>query len=355
MRVTFIMVIIILLSMNPLLQVRAAIDIRRVRRFAAKNNVTCVLVFGDSSVDPGNNNHLPLAPKCNFPPYGKDFFNGRATGRFSNGRLATDFIANTLGFKETIPGFLDPNLKKEDLVNGVSFASGGAGYDGYTTNLSNAIPLTKQLEYFKHYKVQLRQVVGEKKAEEITSNALFVLSMGTNDFLKNYYLDSFRSDQFTIEQYQNYLISRMSRAIKGMYRLGVRRLVVVGLPPFGCSPLVKTLKDETICDESYNKVALSFNSKLKAKMAALKNIRNCYIDIYSIIESAIQNPGKYGFSETKKGCCGTGTIEYADSCRGLNTCTDRTKYVFWDAVHLTESIYKIIAEEAIEAVLNTQP
>lgn len=76
--------------MMPLLSI--AVDIHQVRQLAAKNNVSCILVFGDSSVDPGNNNHLATTMKGNFPPYGKDFFNGHPSGRFSNGRLATDFI-----------------------------------------------------------------------------------------------------------------------------------------------------------------------------------------------------------------------------------------------------------------------
>ena len=54
--------------------------------------------------------------------------------------------------------------------------------------------------------------------------------------------------------------------------------------------------------------------------------------------------------ETSKGCCGTGTIEYGDSCKGLSTCTDPTKYVFWDAVHPTEKMYKIIADEALKSL-----
>ena len=57
-----------------------------------------------------------------------------------------------------------------------------------------------------------------------------------------------------------------------------------------------------------------------------------------------------GLEETSKGCCGTGTIEYGDSCRGLETCKDPTKYVFWDAVHPTQKMYKIIADEALESV-----
>lgn len=86
-----------------------AIDITQLRLQAAKNNLTCVLVFGDSSVDPGNNNHLDTTNKGNFPPYGKDFINGRPSGRFSNGRLATDFIGK---FTILYSGIMQWNLRR---------------------------------------------------------------------------------------------------------------------------------------------------------------------------------------------------------------------------------------------------
>lgn len=93
MRMT-ILALVLALVLMPLLS--RAVDIGRVRQLAAGHNVTSILVFGDSSVDPGNNNILQTTFKGNFPPYGKNFFDGRPTGRFSNGRLATDFIGNSL-------------------------------------------------------------------------------------------------------------------------------------------------------------------------------------------------------------------------------------------------------------------
>jgi hypothetical protein len=54
--------------------------------------VTAVIVFGDSIVDPGNNNDLHTLIKANHPPYGKDFFNHEATGRYSNGLIPSDLI-----------------------------------------------------------------------------------------------------------------------------------------------------------------------------------------------------------------------------------------------------------------------
>ncbi|KAK3039901.1 hypothetical protein RJ639_027736 [Escallonia herrerae] len=333
------------------------VDIPHVRQLVAKNNVTSILVFGDSSVDPGNNNHLATTNKGNFPPYGKDFLNGsHPTGRFTNGRLATDFIAEAIGYTKIIPGFLDPHMKKADLLHGVSFASAGSGYDDLTANLTTVLSVAQQLKYFMHYKIHLREMVGEKRAKEIVSNAIVVLSMGTNDFLQNYYVEPIRSEQYSVEKYQKFLISSMFRDVKAMYRLGARRLVVVGVPPLGCFPLVKTLRDETECDKILNTVSLSFNSQIIETLATLEattGMKTAFVDIYHVILNAIQNPKRYGFAETSKGCCGSGTLEYGETCRGLSTCADPTKYIYWDAVHPTEKMYKIIADEALNSLINT--
>ncbi|KAK9267834.1 hypothetical protein L1049_010270 [Liquidambar formosana] len=139
-----------------------------------------------------------------------------------------------------------------------------------------------------------------------------------------------------------------------MNSLGATRLVVVGVPPLGCMPLVKTIMGENKCVGTYNKVAFSFSSKIKGKLATLKaslRMKTAFVDAYGVMESAINRPQRYGIVETSKGCCGTGTIEYGDTCRGLRTCNDPTKYVFWDAVHPTEKMYKILAEEALKSLI----
>lgn len=50
-----------------------------------------VMIFGDSVVDAGNNNNLATLVRADFPPYGRDFVQHKPTGRFCNGKLATDF------------------------------------------------------------------------------------------------------------------------------------------------------------------------------------------------------------------------------------------------------------------------
>lgn len=332
----------------------AEVNVQQLRKLASKYNVTSLLVFGDSSVDPGNNNVLSTNVKSNFPPYGKDFFNARPTGRFCDGRLATDFIAEAMGFGETVPAFLDRTLKPIDLLHGVSFASASSGYDDLTANLSKVLSLPKQLEYFMHYKIHLSRLVGYDKAENIIRNAIVVLSMGTNDFLENYFLEPQRPKQFSLDQYQNFLVSSMSHNVEVMHRLGIRRLVVVGVPPLGCMPVVRTITNQiTACSTTFNRAAYAFNAKIKLKLAAMEanlGLLTSFVDAYAIVQDAVDNPTAYGLRETAKGCCGTGLVEFGETCKGSTTCSDPQSYVFWDAVHPSQNMYKILAAKAIQSV-----
>jgi hypothetical protein len=97
------------------------------------SKVPAIIVFGDSSVDAGNNNVIPTLLKSNFKPYGRNFPGGRATGRFCNGRVPPDFISEAYGLKPLIPAYLDPAYTIADFATGVCFASAGTGYDNATS------------------------------------------------------------------------------------------------------------------------------------------------------------------------------------------------------------------------------
>ncbi|CAI0399603.1 unnamed protein product [Linum tenue] len=59
---------------------------------------SAVFAFGDSILDTGNNDHIATLIKSNFPPYGRDFPGRIPTGRFSDGRLISDFIGTFFFF-----------------------------------------------------------------------------------------------------------------------------------------------------------------------------------------------------------------------------------------------------------------
>ena len=104
--------------------------------------VPAIIVFGDSTVDSGNNNQMSTLLKSNFQPYGRDFFGGQPTGRFCNGRLPTDFISEAFGIKPVIPAYLDPSYDIREFATGVCFASAGTGYDNATSDVLVSHTLT---------------------------------------------------------------------------------------------------------------------------------------------------------------------------------------------------------------------
>ncbi|KAK7385591.1 hypothetical protein VNO78_31317 [Psophocarpus tetragonolobus] len=318
-----------------------------------RSKFSSILVFGDSTVDTGNNNYINTIAKGNHLPYGKDFPGHMPNGRFSNGKLVPDFIASLLNLKDIVPPFLDPNLSDEELLTGVSFASGGSGFDDLTTTLTGAIPVPKQIEYFKVYIEKLKSIAGENEAKRMLKDALVIISAGANDFLFNFYDIPIRKLEYNIDGYQDYVQNRLHIFIKELYDLGCRKFAVSGLPSIGCLPIqistkFVSLKDRR-CVKDQNSDAKLYNKKLTRRLlkiqAILPESRVVYANIYDPLINLINQPEKYGFKEANKGCCGTGLFEVTPFCNEITPiCDDPSKYVFWDSVHPTEVAYQYIAK-----------
>ncbi|XP_072957845.1 GDSL esterase/lipase EXL3-like [Typha angustifolia] len=323
--------------------------------------VPAVIAFGDSIVDPGNNNVLKSPIRCDFPPYGQDFVGHKATGRFSNGKIPTDFIASGLGVKELLPPYLGVDLQPEDILTGVSFASGATGYDPLTPVIVNVISMRDQLQLFGEYKERLKAIAGEEKAASIISQSLFIVCAGTDDIANTYFTTPFRSKDYDIPSYVNLLISGATTFIKDLHEMGARKIGYVGLPPIGCVPSQRTVGGGITreCEPKRNQAAQLFNSQIKSSIDDLVKEYNSdgskvvYIDIFSVLLDLINQPYAYGFEESTKGCCGTGEIEVTLLCNSLtsSTCPNVTKYIFWDSFHPTEKAYKIIVDKIFDKYL----
>ncbi|XP_010913388.1 GDSL esterase/lipase At2g04570 [Elaeis guineensis] len=320
---------------------------------AATAEVPAIIVFGDSTVDTGNNNRISALLKSNFRPYGRDFMGGKPTGRFSNGRLATDFYSEFYGLGPFVPAYLDPKYGIEDFATRVCFASAGSGLDNATANVLSVIPLRMQVQYYKEYQTRLKSYLGEEKAKHTLREAAYVISIGTNDFIENYFAyTTDRYMQFTVGEYVDFLAGLARDFFEELYALGARKIGFTGLGPIGCVPLERSLNFITTagsCMEEYNEVARDFNAKLQAVIdelcATLPGIQLKLAPVYDFFVYVLQNGFLYGFENVEFGCCATGTIEVGYTCNELSpfTCPDASKYVFWDAVHPTEKAGQIIA------------
>uniref|UniRef100_A0A0A9BNT0 GDSL esterase/lipase EXL3 n=1 Tax=Arundo donax TaxID=35708 RepID=A0A0A9BNT0_ARUDO len=317
-----------------------------------KPRVPAILVFGDSIVDTGNNNAVLTLTKSDFSPYGKDLNGGVPTGRFSNGRISPDFLASRLALKDLVPAYLGTDITDDDLLTGVSFASGGTGYDPLTSTLVAVLPMQEELNMFAEYKEKLAGVVGDEAAAGIIAESLFLICARTDDIANNYYLAPVRALQFDISAYVDFLVQQASDFMKQLYQQGARKIAILGLPPIGCVPSQRTVAVGLArnCDPTRNSAAQLFNSKLEEEIKCLQRELQCerigYVDIYDVLQDMITNPCNYGFDVSSRGCCSTGDFEVSILCNQVTatTCPDDRKYVFWDSFHPTERGYEIMVD-----------
>ncbi|KAJ8429653.1 hypothetical protein Cgig2_001649 [Carnegiea gigantea] len=171
--------------------------------------ITAIYVLGDSTVDPGNNNFLPATFKANHYPYGIDFPGRVPTGRFCDGLIAPDYMAGLLGLKEAIPPYLDPAVTDRDLLTG-----GGSGLDDLTLKVTRALDLTTQIAYIKEALNRMERTVGREKGTWTVQNAMFLISVGTNDMVINYFDLPTRALQCSPSGYSDFLLYRLRSTIR---------------------------------------------------------------------------------------------------------------------------------------------
>lgn len=138
---------------------------------------------------------------------------------------------------------------------------------------------------------------------------------------------------------------------------GAKYIVVQGLPPTGCLTLALALfpnddRDDIGCVASPNHRSYLHNAVLQSKLHYFRtqfpHAVIVYADYWNSYHTVVKNAGKYGFREPFKACCGSGGGPYnfqaSDWCgsKSSNSCSDPSKYINWDGVHLTEAMYKAL-------------
>ncbi|KAL3520590.1 hypothetical protein ACH5RR_018739 [Cinchona calisaya] len=313
-------------------------------------------VFGDSLVDNGNNNYLTTTARADGPPYGIDFPTHRPTGRFSNGYNIPDLIGQYYGLELVLP-YLSPELSGNKLLGGANFASAGVGILNDTgIQFVNIIRIYTQIDYFLEYQKRLSDQIGAENAKKLVKESLVLITLGGNDFVNNYYLIPYspRSRQFTLPNYCTFLISEYRKILQRLHEVGgARRVIVTGTGPLGCVPAeLATRGKDGECSLELQLAASTFNPKLTEMLIGLNKELGSDIFVAANTNQAhmdfISNPGGFGFETSKIACCGQGPYNGIGLCTAFsNLCSNREKYVFWDAFHPTERANKLIVQQLV--------
>ncbi|KAK4773977.1 hypothetical protein SAY87_028996 [Trapa incisa] len=314
-----------------------------------------LFVFGDSVFDAGTNNFINTTAdfRANFAPYGETFFK-YPTGRFGDGRLIPDFIAEFARLP-LFPPYLQPG--KFRLAGGVNFASGGAGalvetYQGYVVSLE------AQTRQFEKLVKQLERASGVESAQKTLADAVYMISIGANDYLFPLSNNSTAFQSQSHEEYVEMVVGNTAKAIKRIHKKGGRKFGLLKMPPLGCLPLTRAMAVSNSaggCLEEidgivklHNQVALP--KALKKLEKKLDGFKYSVFDFYTSTVELINNPSKYGFKEGKTACCGSGRYRGNYSCGGkrgemeYELCNHPSEYVFFDSIHATERAYRHLAE-----------
>ncbi|KAK1654006.1 hypothetical protein QYE76_071811 [Lolium multiflorum] len=313
-----------------------------------------MVIFGDSMVDVGNNDYLDTIGKVDMPPYGRDFKDHVATGRFCNGKLAIDIIAERLGFTSYPAAYLSPQASGQNLLIGANFASGGSGFYDDAPFKSQYITLSQQLGYFQEYRSKLAVVAGNSKAQSIISDALYIICIGSNDFHLNYFINPLLLSTLNLDQYCDRLLAIFRNTIAELYGAGARRIGVMSLPPMGCYPVAITVAGlgNDWCVPWLNTIAQRFNGKIGAAVNSMSgryhDLKISHLDIYTPIYGLVASPWSHGFTEARRACC---SLIFCNA-RGVGICRNATTYVFWDGAHPTEAANQVIADYLLAHGIN---
>ncbi|KAM7516075.1 hypothetical protein LguiA_005658 [Lonicera macranthoides] len=298
-----------------------------------------IYIFGDSTMDVGTNNYLngSLAT-ANRPYNGIDYPHSIPTGRFSNGYNTADLLASKLGdYKRSPPPFLELVTRlstfKRDIMRGVNFASGGAGvfYDTGKTAF--------QIQQFSTVCGNITETLGSPAAaNRLISNSLYIISVGSNDIF-----DYLRPNP--VIDTQETLISNFrgnyTTHLQNLYNLGARKFGIIGVPPIGCTPAARVYNGSN-CVQEANELAQAFYT---TTFELLKNFSSQFQDVkyslgnaYQMTISVIDNAVANGFKNITSACCGNGTLNAENRCEpGVNLCSNRDEYLFWDMYHPTQA------------------
>ncbi|MCO5562679.1 hypothetical protein L7F22_016307 [Adiantum nelumboides] len=202
------------------------------------------------------------------PPYGISW-PGFPSGRFSDGRVFTDFYASFLNLTSptsyrVINNTLNSTREEANVLQslerkGINFGFGGSGV-GRTFG-SDIPTINDQIE-------QLKQLMRKGVVStEMLKASIVLLVVAGNDygaFLQNH-------SDIELFTFVPKVVSRIGKSVEELYNLGFKTIAVTNMEPVGCLPNVTSLNNYTTCNQTAN-IGLSYthNAMLAMTISSLR-------------------------------------------------------------------------------------
>ena len=324
---------------------------------ASGDEVTRVVVFGDSLTDTGRLKHrLKIFPA---KPYW--------IGRFSNGPVWPEYLAMATGMGVQNHAYGGASASVHDAQPGVNFYA--------------RIKEVGQFFVTGTIKLQIDDYIQRTLADgsiERADTTAFLLWAGANDYISKEpvtgIITTFLNSPEGESGYRpvvELVVAQLVQHVRTLYDAGARKFVVMNLPDLGLTPIVLQNKTYTPkyekADDSARRIELArrltelslyHNQLLKKDMNHLEKLlagsEILLADTFGFFHKLLEADGAVGSSPQQYGydlALLEKTLEYEDSSlsvqqrcyRGsymgrVNTdkiCSEPGKAVFWDAVHPT--------------------
>ncbi len=304
---------------------------------------------------------VPLLP-------GKPYWHSR----FSNGRVWNEYLAEMLSL----------SLEDEEVYLNRAFSgSWTATYDHQLTvwNLiRHPIGTIKSLIVGKLIPPSLGLTVQAFLMERthIDKEAIYFMFSGANDYLNVLFFD----DNYNSEVMSHYIdnvLNNLNSAVSKLAKSGAQHFVVMGIPHVGETPKFVNTTDREVLNTAID----HHNRRLQQRLIAWKekypHADFLYIDMQEYLSRAINDPTKYGFTNTKDACIDVKLpmfdafkrspfvhnyvlyyaqiVQYRDPNfapgeTNYHVCDTPDSYLFWDEVHPSTRAHRYLAYEVCAAM-----
>ncbi|TXG54646.1 hypothetical protein EZV62_019902 [Acer yangbiense] len=319
--------------------------------------------FGDSNSDTGGKS----AAMTDVSPQNGETFFGHPSGRFSDGRLIIDFIAENLKL-QYLSAYLDSI--GANFRQGANFATGGSSIrpPGYSP-FHLAIQISQFVQFKSRTMALYHKFTPNRKTPPFRSvlprprdfsRALYTLDIGQNDLA--YGLKHSNEEQ--VRAIIPDILDQFSQAVQQLYKEGARFFWIHNTGPIGCLPnrvLYFQPKpsdlDQNGCMKSHNEVAQEFNKQLKDRIMSqlrvqLPQAAFTYVDVYAVKYALISNAKNQGFVDPMNICCGScakGAVVNG------TVCDHPSMHISWDGTHYSEAANFWVASHILKGSFSDPP
>ncbi|GLJ19749.1 hypothetical protein SUGI_0357800 [Cryptomeria japonica] len=315
--------------MLSLLLAFSAISMLSVVDICSAEQATAFFVFGDSSVDTGNVPNSSFLSPWKYP-YGVSW-PGHPYGRFSSGKIQSDFIAQMLGLPPPVPyGLLNDSARNMTASKGINFAVAGSGvFDTY------GFPkLGTQVGFFKDI------IRSQKYRYNNLNHSVALVTVMGNDYAP------VNLTQVGRTKFAKSVITEMKMQLTELYKLGFRNFLVSNVMPFDCLPA--NLKAGTVCLNTTMDLVSAHNEYLSEAVSELTKLEDAnflILDTFKAFSLVISNPTAHGIHYVNKSCCSSrkSALNYIgcglydkEGKPMFHVCKHPERALFFDWYHLTQ-------------------